>query len=187
MAQPRMSELGKVVNAFTVFKFIKSMITPFTSMDAYRLGIIDAKGNFLKKQGELETNAERAASSMFNRLIINLKKIIAKVPDPKMKAQLKTLPTAIFLVKEDINSIGVDIEILEQSVLHVLRENGIDIENEMLNESFEAEDTLSPGKYTTINENVLDIKRSVKASDYILGVPIFKINNSVVSNSEILK
>ena len=185
MAQSGMKELNKIVNAFTVYKFIQSIITPFTAMPAYKLGIIDRKGNFLKKQDDLKTDAEKKASSMFSRLIINLKKIIAKVPDPKMQAQLKTLPTAIFLVKEDLDEIGADITLIEEAVIKVLEENGVEIKNQMLNESFESKDTLEPGSYKTINENEFDIKISTKAIDYILGVPIFRINNSVVSYSEI--
>lgn len=186
MAQSGMKELNKIVNAFTVYKFIQSIITPFNAMPAYKLGIIDAKGNFLKKQEDLKTDAEKKASSMFSRLIINLKKIIAKVPDPKMKAQLKTLPTAIFLVKEELDELGVEISSIEESVVQVLEENGIEIQNEMLNESFQSKNVLEPGNYKTINEDEFEVKISTKAVDYILGVPIFEINNSIVSHSEII-
>ena len=103
-----MADLNKVISAFTVYKFIKRIITPFNKMDAYKLGIIDSKGNFLKKYSDLKSEKERRAGSMFNRLVINLKKIIKKVPDPKLKAQLTTLPTAVVLVKEEVESIGGD-------------------------------------------------------------------------------
>mgnify|MGYP003125705161 CR=1 FL=1 len=66
MAQSGMKELNKIVNAFTVYKFIQSIITPFNAMPAYKLGIIDAKGNFLKKQEDLKTDAEKKASTHCN-------------------------------------------------------------------------------------------------------------------------
>ena len=42
-------DMTKVIGAFTVYKFIKLISTPFRQMDAYKLVIIDDKGNFLKK------------------------------------------------------------------------------------------------------------------------------------------
>ena len=89
-----MRDAGKIISAFTVYKFIKIISDPFTKMEAFRLGIIDSKGKFIKKLDELETKKERDAVNPFNRLMINLKKAMDKVPDPKFKAQLKTLPTA---------------------------------------------------------------------------------------------
>ena len=34
-----MSDLNKVISAFTVYKFIKRIITPFNQMDAYKLQV----------------------------------------------------------------------------------------------------------------------------------------------------
>ncbi len=82
-------DMTKVIGAFTVFKFIKLMSTPFTQMKAYRYGIIDSKGNFLKKSEDLEKNSERQSVDMFNRLIINLKKIIEKSSRSKIKSANK--------------------------------------------------------------------------------------------------
>jgi len=71
-----MKDAAKVISAFTVFKFIKMMSDPFTKMEAYKLGIIDEKGKFLRKVDTLETNKEKQSVDSFHRLIINLKKII---------------------------------------------------------------------------------------------------------------
>ena len=46
-------DMTKVIGAFTVYKFIKLMATPFRQMDAYKFGIIDSKGKFLKKSEDL--------------------------------------------------------------------------------------------------------------------------------------
>ena len=80
----------------------------------------------------------------------------------------------------------MEISSIEESVVQVLEENGIEIQNEMLNESFQSKNVLEPGNYKTINENEFEVKISTKAVDYILGVPIFEINNSIVSHSEII-
>ena len=123
-------ELNKVINAFTVFKFIKAMTTPFNQMDAYDLGIIDSKGKFLKKVDQLTTNQERKSVDAFNRLVINFKKIIAKVPDPSLKANLKRLPTAMVLLKDDVEKLGVDGEQVLSEIREYIREEyGLNIED----------------------------------------------------------
>jgi hypothetical protein len=123
-------ELNKVISAFTVFKFIKAMTTPFNQMDAYDLGIIDSKGKFLKKVDQLTTNQERKSVDAFNRLVINFKKIIAKVPDPSLKANLKRLPTAMVLLKDDVEKLGVDGEQVLSEIREYIREEyGLNIED----------------------------------------------------------
>lgn len=123
-------ELNKVISAFTVFKFIKAMTTPFNQMDAYDLGIIDSKGKFIKKLDQLTTNQERKSVDAFNRLVINFKKIIEKVPDPSLKANLKRLPTAMVLLKDDIEKLGADGEhVLSEIREYIKEEYDINIED----------------------------------------------------------
>ena len=131
-----MSDAGKVISAFTVFKFIKIISDPFTKMEAYKLGIIDAKGNFIKKVNELESKKERDAANPFNRLMINLKKAMNKIPDPKFKAQLKTLPTAMILLKDEAEKIGADGDVVLTEIRNYLFENGVDVDSIATNEEF---------------------------------------------------
>ena len=131
-----MTDAGKVISAFTVFKFIKIISDPFTKMEAYRLGIIDSKGKFLKKVNELETKKERDAVNPFNRLMINLKKAMNRVPDPKFKAQLKTLPTAMILLKDEAEKVGADGDVVLTEIRNYLFENGVDVDNISTNEEF---------------------------------------------------
>ena len=72
-------DMTKVIGAFTVYKFIKLMATPFRQMDAYKFGIIDSKGKFLKKSEDLTSSNEIKSVDVFNRLIINLKKLVKKI------------------------------------------------------------------------------------------------------------
>ena len=69
------ADLSRIIPSFTVYKFMSTLVQPFTQFDAYKLGIIDSKGNFKKKFKELKTQKERKAASMFFRIIINLKKL----------------------------------------------------------------------------------------------------------------
>ena len=127
------SELGKVINAFTVYKFIKAFTTPFTSMPAYTLGIIDKNGNFIQKSTEFKTPEEKQAGSVFNRLIINLKKITNKIPDGSLKAKLQSFATALLLIKEDVDKIGGDGDLVVKEIKEYLLKHDIDLE-ELLRE-----------------------------------------------------
>ena len=131
-------ELNKVINAFTVFKFIKAMTTPFNQTDAYKLGIIDSKGKFIKKLDQLTTTKEKKSVDVFNRLVINFKKIIEKIPDPTLKANLKRLPTAMVLLKDEVEKIGANGEkVLSEIIQYIREEHNIEIETDELNTLFE--------------------------------------------------
>ena len=124
-------DLNKVISAFTVYKFIKLIAMPFTGMDAYKYKIIDSKGKFIRNMDSLTTDAEKKSVDVFNRLIINLKKIIDKVPDPKLKAQLKTFPTAMMLLRNEAEKVGADGQYVLNEVTNYLNKQGIDIDNDI--------------------------------------------------------
>ena len=130
-------DMTKVIGAFTVYKFIKLMATPFRQMDAYKFGIIDSKGKFLKKSEELTSSRERKSVDVFNRLIINLKKLVKKIPDPSLQAQLKTVATAMILIKEESEKIGADGDMVVYEVKQYLSTKGVNVDEMELNYSFE--------------------------------------------------
>ena len=55
----RRADLSKIIPAFTTYKFLQALVQPFTSFDAYKFGIIDADGNFLKKFKDLKKPKEK--------------------------------------------------------------------------------------------------------------------------------
>lgn len=71
---------NRLIDAAIVYRILKMLVTPFDKTDAYKLGIIDAKGNILKKSFQLKTTDERNAYSLLHRLVFRLKRIIEKVP-----------------------------------------------------------------------------------------------------------
>ncbi len=85
------------MDVYMIYQFIKRLVTPFNEMPAYKYGIIDSQGKFLKKKSELKTTAEKQALSHFDILIINLKKLIAKVPGGK--SQFANYAAALFLTR----------------------------------------------------------------------------------------
>lgn len=91
------------VNTYLVFQFVRELTKDWTEMDAYELGIIDEKGNILKKSKDLVTNTERASYTMFHRLIWNIKKTLEALPGGASK--LKSYAAAAWLLKENIEAV----------------------------------------------------------------------------------
>jgi len=87
-----------VVDLFMVYQFIRRLATPFEKWDAYKEGIIDKDGKVLIKSKDLNTKKQRAAWRIFDRMIANLKKLLAKVPGGSSK--LASYAAALFLIRE---------------------------------------------------------------------------------------
>ncbi len=67
-------------NLATAYFFVKKMATPFKKTEAYKLGIIDDKGNILKKMKDLTDEKERKAYTLLDRVIWNIKKLMSFIP-----------------------------------------------------------------------------------------------------------
>ena len=86
-----------VFDLILIYQFIKRLSTPFEEQEAYKLGIIDEKGNRVKSK-KLETKEEKNAYGYLDKLIFNLKKLIEKVPGGK--SRLGSFAAALFLIRE---------------------------------------------------------------------------------------
>ena len=91
------------------FRFLKLLVTSFESTDAFKMGLIDAKGKKLRKA---ETPEEKNAYTPFHRLVYNIKKLI---PGGK----IGSYASALYLIKEH----G---KMSDQSVEKVIKELGLD-------------------------------------------------------------
>lgn len=88
-----------VVDLFLVFQFIRKLVTPFNKWPAYQEGVIDDKGNVLIKRKNLTKNSQRKAFGVFDQMILNIKKLLAKVPGGS--SRLGTYAAALWLIKEE--------------------------------------------------------------------------------------
>ena len=88
-----------VVDLFLVFQFIRKLVTPFNKWPAYKEGVIDDKGNVLIKRKDLTKNAQRKAFGVFDQMILNIKKLLAKLPGGS--SRLGTYAAALWLIKEE--------------------------------------------------------------------------------------
>ena len=43
--------MGRAIDLFVTYRFIKLLVTPFEKTDAFKLGVIDEKGHRVKKSG----------------------------------------------------------------------------------------------------------------------------------------
>lgn len=105
-------------------RFLKMLVTPFEKLGAFKAGIIDKDGNKLVKKGDSFFNKieNREAYSKhytsFIRLVINLKKLMAKIPGGK--SVIARYGAALLLIKED-----GDLSDKQINMIH--EETGIDI------------------------------------------------------------
>lgn len=87
-----------VVDLFLVYQFIRRLATPFNKWDAYKLGIIDENGKVLIKRKQFTRAEQRKAWGVYDIMIANLKKLLAKVPGGS--SRIASYAAALFLIKE---------------------------------------------------------------------------------------
>ena len=112
--------MGKFVDSLITFRILNMLVTPFENTEAFRLGIIDAKGKEIKRMRDLNTVEERDAYTLLHRLVFRLKRIINKVPIENKK--LVSLAAAYSLVREELNT-GKESMNLEEKFLKRLDED----------------------------------------------------------------
>ena len=118
------SKLTQIITSFTLYKFVDALTTPFTRLGAYSLGIIDANGRQLKDLGSL-TPRELQQFTPFDQLIVALKRIIVKVPDPYVRAHLTNVPAALALFTEECEKAGGDGVMFLEGAMRELRACGL--------------------------------------------------------------
>lgn len=87
-----------MVDLFLVYSFIRKLVTPFDKWEAYKLGIIDEKGKVLIKRKDFTKANQKKAFGIFDVMLLNLKKLLAKVPGGQ--SRLASYAAALWLIKE---------------------------------------------------------------------------------------
>ncbi|CAB5221481.1 hypothetical protein UFOVP245_166 [uncultured Caudovirales phage] len=117
-----------IIDTYMAFQIVKKLVTPFTDMPAYARGLIDDKGNFLRRRQEF--NAEdRKALGYVDVMVINLKKLIAKIPGGATR--IGTIAAALMLLRSDpkLKKIKEDLDVndifeMEQEFYALVEELG---------------------------------------------------------------
>lgn len=90
-----------VVDLFLIYSFIKKLVTPFDQWEAFKQGVIDKDGNILIKKKDRNKLDQRRSLGYFDVLILNLKKLLGKIPGGK--SRIATFAAALYLIRESKN------------------------------------------------------------------------------------
>jgi len=185
--------MGRAIDLFVTYRFIKLLVTPFEKTDAFNLGIIDADGKRILEPGTtnkptiLRTVEEKSAYTVLHKLVFNIKKIFGKVPG--LRTKLGTYAAALFLLKDTFKESVDDPDVFEKEFMKYLKEQGYEIDNSISEEVIGFGEVLPKGDYKLANdilnneEEELSAKKGDKVVAYddeapvdtILGVDIFPV------------
>jgi hypothetical protein len=93
--------MANLVDLYVVYRILRRLTQPFTEWEAFKLGVIDAQGNILKKDSDRRTIAERESLTTFDVLMIKLKKLLGAIPGGKTR--IASYAAALWLIKEEKN------------------------------------------------------------------------------------
>ena len=187
--------MGRAIDLFVTYRFIKLLVTPFEKTEAYKLGIIDKDGKRNTEQTvargvrptDLNTAEKKNAYTVLHKLVFNIKKIFGKVPG--LRTKLGTYAAALFLLKDTFKEHVEDPDVFEKEFMKYLKEEGYEIDNTISEEVIGFGEVLPKGEYTLVNdilnseEEELTAKKGDKVVafddeaplDTILGIDIFPI------------
>ena len=184
--------MGRAIDLFVTYRFIKLLVTPFEKQEAFKLGIIDKDGNRIKKPGtnkgtDLNTIDEKNAYTILHKLVYNNKKIFGKVPG--LRTKLGTYAAALFLLKDTFKEHVEDPDMFEKEFMKYLKEQGYEIDDSISENVIGFGEVLPKGEYTLVNdilnkeEEELTAKSGDKVIAYedeapvdtILGIDIFPV------------
>ena len=185
--------MGRAIDLFVTYRFIKLLTTPFEKTDAFKLGIIDENGNRIKDKTTrkpvvvLNTSELKNAYTILHKLVFNIKKIFAKVPG--LRTKVGTYAAALFLLKDTLREHVSDPDVFEKEFIKYLKENKIELDREISEEVIGFGEVLPKGEYVLKNdilnkeEEDLTAKKGDKVVafadespvDTVLGVEIFPV------------
>ena len=185
--------MGRAIDLFVTYRFIKLLTTPFNRTEAYKLGIIDKDGNRILQPNSTQPAVELATAQLQNaytvlhKLVFNIKKIFAKVPG--LRTKVGTYAAALFLLKDTFKESVDDPHMFEKEFVKFLKENDIEFDDSISEEVIGFGEILPKGEYVLINdilnkeEEELSAKKGDKVIafedeppvDTVLGVEIFPV------------
>ena len=185
--------MGRAVDLFVTYRFLKLLTTPFEKTDAFKLGIIDANGHRIKLPKstkpavELTTSELKNSYTILHKLIFNIKKLFAKVPG--LRTKVGTYAAALFLLKDTFKEHVEDPDMFEKEFIKYLKENKIELDREISEEVIGFGEVLPKGEYVLKNdilnkeEEELTAKKGDRGVafadespiDTVLGVEIFPV------------
>jgi len=194
--------MGSAIDLFVSYRFLKLLTTPFKKTDAYKFGIIDEKGNRIRKEKSSEVAVNLTTSQLKNsytilhKLVFNIKKLFQKVPG--LRTKVGTYAAALFLLKDTFKEHVENPNFFESELIKYLKENNIEFDNEISEEVVGFGEILPKGNYVLVNDILNKEDEVVSAMkgdlvmtfedqspvDTILGIDIFPVIH-IASNEKI--
>tara|TARA_B100002019_G_C21020392_1_gene474519 strand:+ start:73 stop:687 length:615 start_codon:yes stop_codon:yes gene_type:complete len=185
--------MGRAIDLFVTYRFLKLLTTPFNKMDAFKYGIIDKDGNRVKKENsdevavDLTTSQLKNSYTILHKLVFNIKKIFAKIPG--LRTKVGTYAAALFLLKDTFKESVDDPDVFEKEFVKFLKENNVELDGEISEEVVGFGEVLPKGEYIlkqdilNKEEEELTARKGDKVIafddeapvDTILGVDIFPV------------
>ena len=185
--------MGRAIDLFVTYRFIRLLTTPFQKTDAYKLGIIDENGNRIRQPNstkpavELATIEQKNSYTILHKLVFNIKKLFAKVPG--LRTKVGTYAAALFLLKDTFKEHVEDPDMFEKQFMKYLKENDVELDDSISEEVIGFGEILPKGEYVLVNdilnkeEEELSAKKGDKVIafddeapiDTVLGVEIFPV------------
>jgi hypothetical protein len=129
------------------FRFLRILTTEWTDLDAYKLGIIDDKGNRIRSN-KITTREEKNAYTSFMRLAFNIKRLLDKAPGKR----LASFASALYLIREKYALS----DHFTQYLLSKINIDPLDLMNENTQWFMIEENRLSPGIYKVTESKALN-------------------------------
>ena len=158
--------MGRAIDLFVTYRFIKLLVTPFEKQEAFKYGIIDKDGKVLRKFRTLKTTAEKKSYTMLHRFVFNLKRILQKAG---LGGRLGTFAVALgLLIREDKNYKPYK-NLIESAVITYLKET-----NQYEQLLTEQGDVMTP-----------EIEQEIFCNCF--GIDVYEIDDKLISEKEYAK
>ena len=187
--------MGRAIDLFVTYRFLKLLTTPFEKQEAFKLGIIDKDCNRIKRPKStlpavtLATAEQKNAYTILHKLVFNIKKIFAKVPG--LRTKVGTYASALFLLKDTFKEHVDDPQVFEKEFLKYLKENGYELDDTIAEEVTLEDGKLPKGIYKLTQDIAFDeedadtpdalegdeiqVFEAIAPTDTILGVDVFPV------------
>ena len=166
--------MGRAIDLFVTYRFLKLLTTPFSKMDAFKYGIIDKDGNRIKKENsdevavDLTTSQLKNSYTILHKLVFNIKKIFAKIPG--LRTNVGTYAAALFLLKDTFKESVEHPDVFEKEFIKFLKEKNVELDGEISEEVVGFGEVLPKGEYI-LKQDILNKEEeelTAKAGDKVI-------------------
>jgi hypothetical protein len=159
--------MAGTIDLLITYRVVKMLVTPWEKTDAFKLGIIDNKGNVLitqKKVRQGNSPKMKRAYTVLHRFVFNLRRILQRVG---LGSRLGSFAVALALLIKEDKTFSKHTQLIETTVVKYLKENNM--YEELLEES----------------RTIPEIDEEPIATYF--GVSVFEQNGQLVSEYEYAK